>query len=104
MSSFGPPRADGYTHLYMYDYDGHLIRQLTAGAWVVDDFRKRAVMGIDEKTRTVYFSATGKARTERHLYSSSLDTADPHRVQRDHAGAGACTVFRCRLMRVSMSS
>ena len=23
---------DGYQHLYLYDYDGHLLRQLTAGA------------------------------------------------------------------------
>jgi dipeptidyl-peptidase-4 len=73
---------DGYTHLYLYDYDGHLIRRLTAGNWVVDDFRKRAIMGIDEKTRTVYFTATEKSPTERHLYSTSLDTADAHQVHR----------------------
>ncbi len=73
---------DGYTHLYLYDYDGHLIRQLTAGKWVVDDFRKHAVMGVDEKSRTVYFTATEKGPTERHLYRTSLDTADPLKVQR----------------------
>jgi dipeptidyl-peptidase-4 len=73
---------DGYTHLYLYDTDGHLIRPLTAGKWVVDDFRKRAVMGVNEKTRTVYFSATEKSPTERHLYSTSLDTRDPHQVHR----------------------
>jgi dipeptidyl-peptidase 4 len=73
---------DGYTHLYLYDYDGHLIRQLTAGKWVVDDFRKRAVMGIDEKNRTLYFTATEKGPTERHLYRTSLDTPDPNQVQR----------------------
>jgi dipeptidyl-peptidase-4 len=66
----------------LYDYDGRLIRQLTAGKWVVDDFRKRAVMGIDETSRTVYFTATEKGPTERHLYRTSLDTADPHQVQR----------------------
>jgi dipeptidyl-peptidase-4 len=73
---------DGYTHLYLYDYEGHLIRQLTAGKWVVDDFRKRAIMGIDEKNRTVYFTATEKSPTERHLYSTSLDTSDPLKVHR----------------------
>jgi len=71
---------DGYAHLYLYDYEGHLIRRLTAGDWVVDDFRKRAVMCIDEKSRTVYFTATEKSPTERHLYSTSLDTVDPHQV------------------------
>ena len=79
---------DGYTHLYLYDINGHLIRQLTAGNWVVDDFRKRAVMGVDEKTRTVYFSATEKSPTERHLYSTSLDTTDAHRVHRITQEAG----------------
>jgi dipeptidyl-peptidase-4 len=79
---------DGYTHLYLYDTDGHLIRQLTAGNWVVDDFRKRAVMGLDEKSRTVYFSATEKSPTERHLYSASLDTSDPHQVRRITQDAG----------------
>ncbi len=79
---------DGYTHLYLYGTDGHLIRQLTAGNWVVDDFRKRAVMGIDEKTRTVYFSATEKSPTERHLYRTSLDTADPRQVHRITQEAG----------------
>ena len=73
---------DGYTHLYLYDYDGHLIRQLTAGPWVVDNFRKRAIMGVDEKSRTVYFTATEKSPTERHLYSTSLDSSDPHNVHR----------------------
>ena len=52
---------DGYQHLYLYDYDGHLIRQLTAGEWEVDDFRTRAIKGIDEKNRLVYFTATEKS-------------------------------------------
>ena len=73
---------DGYRHLYLYDYDGHLLRQLTAGAWNVDDFRARAIKGIDEKNRLVYFTATEKSPTERQLYSTSLDTQDPHHVAR----------------------
>jgi dipeptidyl-peptidase 4 len=73
---------DGYTHLYLYDNDGRLIRQLTAGKWVVDDFRTRAVMGVDEDRRLVYFTATEKSPTERHLYSASLESTDPHSVQR----------------------
>jgi dipeptidyl-peptidase-4 len=79
---------DGYTHLYLYDYDGHLIRPLTAGKWVVDDFRKRAVMGVDEKNRLVYFTATEQSPTERHLYVTSLNTQDPHQVKRITQDAG----------------
>jgi dipeptidyl-peptidase 4 len=73
---------DGYRHLYLYDDEGHLIRQLTAGNWIVDDFRARAIKRIDEKNRLVYFTAAEKSPTERHLYSASLDTQDPHQVQR----------------------
>jgi len=73
---------DGFTHLYLYDYTGHLVRRLTAGRWNVDDFRARAIKGIDEKHRLIYFSATEKSPLERHLYSTSLDTRDPHRVTR----------------------
>jgi dipeptidyl-peptidase 4 len=77
---------DGYQHLYLYDYDGHLVRQLTAGNWNVDDFRGHAIKCIDEKNRLVYFTASEKSPTERQLYSTSLDTADPrviHRITSD---------------------
>jgi dipeptidyl-peptidase-4 len=73
---------DGHQHLYLYDYEGHLVRQLTAGDWSVDAFRKRAIVGLDEKHRVIYFTATEKSPTERQLYSISLDTPDPHSIHR----------------------
>ncbi len=73
---------DGYRHLYLYDYDGRLLRQLTAGEWSVDDFRARAIKGIDESHRVIYFTATEKSPIERHLYRTSLDTRDPRSVSR----------------------
>ena len=73
---------DGYQHLYLYDYDGHLVRQVTAGEWVVDDFRTRSIKAVDEAHRLIYFTATEKSPTERHLYSTSLDTADPRKITR----------------------
>lgn len=73
---------DGYQHLYLYDYEGHLLRQLTAGAWNVDDFRMRAIKAIDEKNRLVYFTATEKSPTERQFYRTSLDSRDPRKVNR----------------------
>jgi dipeptidyl-peptidase 4 len=73
---------DGYQHLYLYDYEGHLLRQLTAGEWNVDDFKSRAIKGVDEKNRLVYFTATEKSPTERQLYRVSLDTQDPREIHR----------------------
>jgi dipeptidyl-peptidase-4 len=79
---------DGYQHLYLYDFEGHLLRQITAGAWNVDDFRARAIKGIDEKNRLIYFTATEKSPTERQFYSASLDTQDPKKVDRISQEAG----------------
>jgi dipeptidyl-peptidase-4 len=73
---------DGYLHLYLYDYQGHLVRRLTEGPWMVDDFRARAIKAIDEKHRRIYFSATEKSPVERQLYRTSLDTTDPRRIER----------------------
>jgi len=79
---------DGYQHLYLYDFEGHLLRQVTAGAWNVEDFRARAIKGIDEKHRLIYFTATEKSPTERQLYSASLDTPDPTKIARISQQAG----------------
>jgi dipeptidyl-peptidase-4 len=79
---------DGFRHLYLYDYSGHLLRRLTAGRWLVDDFRARAVKCVDEKNRLVYFSATEKSPLQRHLYCASLDTVAPEHVRRITVGDG----------------
>ncbi len=73
---------DGYSHLYLYDYQGHLLRRLTAGAWNVDDFRARAIKALDEERRLVYFTGTEASPLERQLYAASLDTEDPAVVRR----------------------
>ncbi len=73
---------DGFQHLYLYDMAGQLKRPLTAGGWSVDDFRGRAIKGIDEQNRLIYFSATQKSPIERHLYRTSLDTSDPRTFTR----------------------
>ena len=82
----------GYQHLYLYDYEGRLIRPLTSGEWNVDDFRHRAIKGIDEGNRLVYFTATEKSPTERHLYRTSLDCKDPAQVIRVSQEAGLHSV------------
>lgn len=83
---------DGYPHLYLYDYEGYLIRQLTAGEWAVNDFRGRAIKAVDEKNRLIYFIATEKSALERHLYSTSLDTLNAQALQRISAQAGLHSV------------
>jgi dipeptidyl aminopeptidase/acylaminoacyl peptidase len=63
---------DGWAHLYHYDADGKLKGQVTNGPWHVEE-----IEGVDEKTRTVYFTANGKEAGEDpyylHFYKAGLD-------------------------------
>lgn len=63
---------DGWAHLYLYDDKGNLKNRITKGAWHVED-----VLKVDEKTRTLYFTANGKNKGENpyyeHLYRVNLD-------------------------------
>ncbi|MGA2399385.1 MAG: DPP IV N-terminal domain-containing protein [Steroidobacteraceae bacterium] len=87
---------DGFTHLYLYDYAGNLIRRLTAGPWCVDDFRNRAIKGVDEKRRLIYFTATEKSPVERQLYRASLDGGDAARPSRVSQEDGVHEVIMSR--------
>ena len=46
-------QRDGYNHIYLYDTNGKLIKQLTSGKWVVTE-----VHGFDEKGTCLFFSST----------------------------------------------
>jgi dipeptidyl-peptidase-4 len=60
-------QCDGYNHLYLYDTDGKLIRQLTKGNWMVTDF-----IGTDATDSKVFYMSTAVSPLERHLYSVEL--------------------------------
>lgn len=63
---------DGWGHYYLYDDGGTLIRQVTSG-----EFQCLGITSIDEKTRTLFFTAAGREAGEDpyyvHLYSVGLD-------------------------------
>jgi dipeptidyl aminopeptidase/acylaminoacyl peptidase len=60
---------DGWSHLYLYDGDGTLVRQLTHG-----DFPVLSVVAVDEAGGWVYFRANGEARPyDTNLYRVRLD-------------------------------
>jgi len=61
-----------FRHLYVYDLSGELLKQLTHGDWGVV-----SVEGVDEKRGFVYFTATEKSPTERHLYRLALYGGSP---------------------------
>lgn len=50
---------NGWAHLYLYDGNGKLKNAITKGDWHVQNILK-----VDEKARTIYFTANGKKRTD----------------------------------------
>jgi dipeptidyl-peptidase-4 len=58
----------GFKHLYLYDRQGRLIRQLTSGDWGVDE-----VTAVDAARGRVLFAASKDTPLERQLYAVSID-------------------------------
>ena len=89
---------DGWGHYYLYDVPtGKLIRQITSGEFVTT-----GITSVDEKTRTLYFTAVGRERGEdpyyQHFYSANLDTGaikllDPGNSSHAAALNDKCTFF-----------
>ncbi len=60
---------DGFMNIYHYDIDGKLINQITKNKWIIT-----SILGIDEKTKTVYYTGTGKDPREVHVFSVNINT------------------------------
>ena len=59
---------DGYNHIYLYNLDGTLVKQLTKGNWDVLD-----VKGVDNEKKIVYFISAEESAIDKALYSVKLD-------------------------------
>ncbi|WP_346837450.1 S9 family peptidase [Microbulbifer sp. SAOS-129_SWC] len=69
---------DGFKHLYLYDLNGKLLRQLTSGNWPVDELE-----AVDEKAGKVYFTGRVDTPLERQLYEVPLTgKGKPQKISR----------------------
>jgi dipeptidyl-peptidase-4 len=59
---------DGWNHIYLYDMEGKLVRQVTSGNWDVTDF-----MGYDAATKRFFYVAAETSPLRREVYSITLD-------------------------------
>lgn len=63
---------DGWAHYYLYDSNGNFKKQITNGSYHVE-----SAIGVDDKSRTLYFKAHGIAEDEdpyhEHVYRINLD-------------------------------
>src|SRR5690606_6179434 len=76
---------DGYNHIYLYNMDGKLIRQITNGEWEVTD-----LYGINEKTGTLYFQSTESSPLQRDIYSINL-AGNPKKKISSKSGTNSAT-------------
>ena len=57
-----PSERDGYNHLYLYNHNGQLMRQI-----VNDNYVVKSVYGVDDATGDVYFAANPTGATEQQV-------------------------------------
>ena len=60
-------QRDGYNHLYLYNKDGQMLRQLTSGQWVVME-----VLGFNKKQKSIVIKANKEHPLHHRLYSVSM--------------------------------
>jgi len=68
-------RRDGWNHLYLYNTEGLLLKQITAGQWEVTEF-----LDSDIHDRSVYYESTMENQVERHLYKTDIKTGKIEKI------------------------
>jgi len=58
---------DGYNHIYLYDMEGNILRQLTSGNWDVTE-----VYGYDPENKRIYFQSAEESPLNRDIYHVDL--------------------------------
>ncbi len=69
---------DGYTHLYLYNTAGKLIKQLTSGNFIITE-----LLGLDEKEENLYVLTTEDSPLERQLYQVNIRSGKSLKLTRD---------------------
>lgn len=88
---------DGYKHLYLYNEDGKLVKQLTKGNWVVKD-----IEGFNAKGDKVFISATKDSPLDNDVYAVDIKSGNikmltpvkgTHNVVFDKSGNNVIDVY-----------
>jgi len=67
---------DGYNHVYLYDQNGKLIRQLTKGPWEVT-----SLYVVNPQRKELYYQSVEGGSTERKVYAVKLNGKGKRIVQ-----------------------
>lgn len=75
---------DGFNHIYHYDKNGKLKKQITKGKWEVTSY-----YGFDEKSGTIFFQSTESGSINRDVYSIKLNGSSKTRLTTQTGTNGA---------------
>ncbi len=74
----------GYNHLFLYNTEKGLVKQLTKGDWLVTD-----LLGFNPKKSEVFYASTQESPLERHLYKVNWMSGETKRLDKEpgmHSG------------------
>ena len=60
-------QRDGFNHLYLYNTEGELLKQLTSGPWLVQD-----IVGFNRNTKELIIKSTEISPLQSNLYAVNL--------------------------------
>ncbi|MDZ7743192.1 MAG: S9 family peptidase [Bacteroidota bacterium] len=69
---------DGYDHMYLYNTDGKMIRQITKGKWVVND-----LLGFDKSERYFFFEGNRDHPLQKNVYAVDIRNNNVKRLTPD---------------------
>lgn len=70
---------DGWMHAYLYNTQGQIISQLTAGEWQINE-----LLGFDLEGKRMYFSATKESPLQKHIYSVAIKGSKVQKLSGAH--------------------
>src|SRR5688572_6619412 len=73
---------NGWRHLYLYDNNAKLVRQLTDGEWEIRNF-----YGVDDKNGWAYFSATKDSHIAENVYRVRIADGTIERLTQGASGS-----------------
>lgn len=71
-------KRDGHNHLYQYDTNGNLKKQLTSGKWDITE-----ILGFDETGNNLYYISTETSPIDKDIYQLSLKNGKRTRLSKE---------------------
>ena len=72
-------RRDGWNHIYLYDTEGNLIKQLTKGKWEVT-----GILGYSPDYKKLFFTSTKDSPIGNNIYFVDTNSGEVKRLSEDH--------------------